>query len=124
VRNPAFQTVRGTEEQLYQVNNQSTRETVTDLSPDKKNPPSKFRVIPISVTKTVNVDSNDDREVVVTKLNTKKEKKSTEGKKKKTKITVIVEDASDSEYEDDFKSLWRNRRPSPGQWMEPVENFQ
>jgi hypothetical protein len=34
---------------------------------------------------------------------------------------VIVEDASDSEQEDVIlDSVWRNRRPSPGQWMEPV----
>ena len=42
--------------------------------------------------------------------------------KRRSKVTVIVEDASDSEYEDDeIGSVWRNRRPSPGQWMEPVE---
>lgn len=45
-------------------------------------------------------------------------------KKRRSKVTVIVEDASDSEYEDDeLNSVWRNRRPSPGQWMEPVENL-
>jgi hypothetical protein len=38
------------------------------------------------------------------------------------KSFVVVEDASDSEDEDDaIKSVWRNRRPSPGNWMEPVE---
>merc|ERR1712182_46891 len=44
--------------------------------------------------------------------------------KRKRIVGVIVEDASDSEYEDDeYKSPWRNRRPSPGEWLEPVENF-
>merc|ERR1712003_275773 len=39
-------------------------------------------------------------------------------------ITVLVEDASDSEYEEDEKeAIWRSRRPSPGQWMEPVLGF-
>merc|ERR1711976_277594 len=38
-------------------------------------------------------------------------------------ITVTVEDASDSECENEFDSPWRNRRPSPGQWMEPVEPY-
>merc|ERR1712217_799110 len=39
-------------------------------------------------------------------------------------ITVLVEDASDSEYEEDEKeAIWRNRHPSPGQWMEPVFGF-
>lgn len=38
------------------------------------------------------------------------------------RIDVVVEDVSDSEVEEDeFKSIWRNRRPSPGEWMEPVE---
>merc|ERR1711959_240348 len=39
------------------------------------------------------------------------------------RITVTVEDASDSECEDEFDSPWRNRHPSPGQWMEPVEPY-
>ena len=43
-------------------------------------------------------------------------------KMKKQKITVIVEDVSDSETEDDeLQSVWRNRRPVPGEsWMEPI----
>jgi hypothetical protein len=42
--------------------------------------------------------------------------------KPEKKKTVIVEDASDSEYEDEeLNSVWCNRRPSPGQWMEPVD---
>lgn len=37
---------------------------------------------------------------------------------------IIVEDASDSEHEgDELKSIWRNRRPTPGQWMEPVQKI-
>jgi hypothetical protein len=32
-----------------------------------------------------------------------------------------VEDASDDECEDEFSSVWNNRRPSEGQWIEPVE---
>jgi len=44
-------------------------------------------------------------------------------RKKKKRLTVIVEDASDSEMEDDeLNSVWRHRRPSPGEWMEPVDN--
>ncbi|GAX19959.1 hypothetical protein FisN_1Lh569 [Fistulifera solaris] len=34
---------------------------------------------------------------------------------------VVVEDASDDEEEKELKSIWRNRRPSPGTLMEPVE---
>jgi hypothetical protein len=34
---------------------------------------------------------------------------------------IVVEDASDSDLDDDdLKSIWRNRLPSPGQWMEPI----
>jgi hypothetical protein len=41
---------------------------------------------------------------------------------RRKRVTIIVEDASDSENEDDeFSSVWRNRRPSPGQWLEPVD---
>merc|ERR1711935_1071322 len=39
-------------------------------------------------------------------------------------VTVItVEDASDSECENEFDSPWRNRRPAPGMWIEPVEPY-
>ena len=34
---------------------------------------------------------------------------------------VVVEDASDDEEEKEIRSIWRNRRPSPGTLMEPVE---
>lgn len=38
-------------------------------------------------------------------------------------VTVTVEDASDSEYENEYDSPWRNRRPGPGMWIEPVEPY-
>jgi hypothetical protein len=44
------------------------------------------------------------------------------GKHKKKRVTVLVEDASASENEDEFKSPSRNRLPSRGQWMEPVDD--
>ena len=47
--------------------------------------------------------------------------KTPKGLKTKKRVTIIVEDASDSETEDELHSPWRNRRPSPGEWMEPVE---
>jgi len=34
-----------------------------------------------------------------------------------------VEDASDDESDDDLKSIWRNLRPSEGEWMEPVDYY-
>ena len=43
---------------------------------------------------------------------------------RKHRVTVIVEDASDSECENAFESPWRNRRPSPDEsWMEPIEPY-
>jgi hypothetical protein len=52
--------------------------------------------------------------------------RSTSGKDKRNQkhSMLVVEDASDSEsdHHDNHKSLWRNRRPSPGQWMEPVQS--
>ena len=45
-------------------------------------------------------------------------------KRKSKKITVIVEDVSDDSDNDndELKSIWRNRHPSPSEsWMEPIE---
>jgi len=41
-------------------------------------------------------------------------------KKPRRRVTVIVEDVTDEE-EDETKSVWRNRRPGPGDsWIEPI----
>merc|ERR1712150_239858 len=43
--------------------------------------------------------------------------------KNRRRIVITVEDASDSEAEDEYNSKWRNRRPAPGEsWMEPIHN--
>merc|ERR1711992_10700 len=74
--------------------------------------------------------SDEDEKMTTTATTTKipvvvsSEKKKNNNNKRKRIVGVIVEDASDSEYDnDDYNSPWRNRRPSPGQWLEPVENF-
>ena len=38
---------------------------------------------------------------------------------------VVVEDVPDSEDDElrELHSVWRNRKPSPGAWMEPIESF-
>ena len=38
---------------------------------------------------------------------------------------IIVENVPDDEDDElkEMHSVWRNRIPSPGQWMEPVESF-
>lgn len=40
-------------------------------------------------------------------------------------ITLVVEDVPIDEDEElrELHSVWRNRAPSPGEWMEPIENF-
>jgi hypothetical protein len=125
-----FKRVRGPNGHLYRVKTENKKEAddmKIDTSFDKENVPSKSRSIPIITNndKAMDVDSDVNCEVVMTKLQTpREEKNSTKGKRRKSKITVIVEDASDSEYEDDFNSPWRNRRPSPGEWLEPVDYFQ
>ncbi|KAG7346835.1 hypothetical protein IV203_005904 [Nitzschia inconspicua] len=125
---PEFQLVRGPDGRVYRVNKQNKKKQTKPLSVDttidqKENFSSKAREIPIVQGSTMDIDPEIDN-ITTIATNTKKDMKSKNGKKKKKKITVIVEDASDSEYEDEFKSPWRNRRPSPGEWMEPVEHFQ
>jgi len=66
--------------------------------------------------RTLSISSGDD-----VSLRRRRSSSSGKKKKKKQKVTVVVENASDSESEEDeYKSAWRNRRPSPGEWMEPV----
>lgn len=61
-----------------------------------------------------------------TPLNPKKSIKKMEKKKKKKRQSSIliggVEDASDSECEDEYKDFWHTRRPEHS-WIEPVEFF-
>lgn len=64
---------------------------------------------------------DDSRDRVVVDVLVPEAKEPKKGRNRR-KVTVVVEDASDSEDEnDELKSVWRNRRPSPGQWIEPVE---
>merc|ERR1712154_388864 len=47
------------------------------------------------------------------------ESKKASNKKMKSSVLIgDVEDASDDKYDED--PIWNNRRPSEGQWMEPV----
>merc|ERR1739845_75905 len=67
----------------------------------------------------LSVDALKDRIASISPIKPKKI-----NKKCKKRVTVLVEDASESEVEDEFDSIWRNRRPSPGEWMEPVKAFE
>merc|ERR1719343_839774 len=119
--------VRGPDGNLYRVDPSESRAPMdTSSSEDKENVSSSPRDSFAKRSNTMDMDDDFVEKKVEAPTKHKKKKRSKNGKKKKKKITVIVEDASDSEYDDEFNSPWRNRRPSPGQWMEPVEveNFQ
>ena len=63
----------------------------------------------------VNVKNTSDAEVRV-KVSDPKRK---EQKPSRRRVTVLVEDVPDED--DETKSIWRNRRPGPGEsWMEPI----
>jgi len=79
---------------------------------------------------TTKMDCLDD--ITVDQSNTSKSVKNTKQEYKRKKIVpkkIIkssilvgdVEDASDSECEDEFSDYMHTRRPQPGQWMEPIE---
>lgn len=103
VEEPQYQIVRGPDGRLYKVPIRQSEPSDTDHSGDNEKQESSL---------------NDTVQFV---------NRSASGSRKKRpsrrKVTVIVEDASDSENEDESKSYWRNRRPSPGLLMEPVEDY-
>eukprot|EP01083_Nonionella_stella_P124560 376208_1 len=55
------------------------------------------------------------------KTNTKERVLSRKPPLKSSILVGDVEDASDSECEDEFSDIWHNRRPQSGRWIEPVE---
>jgi len=98
--------LRGLDGRLYRVALKNKDETDSD-SEETVPISNKCMAAPSEVFKPV-VQSSPIREIPK--------------KKRSRKVTVLVEDASDDESEhDSFKSVWHNRRPSPGQWMEPVD---
>lgn len=147
---PEFRIVRGPDGRLYRVRNetqskQKTKPVLKSRSVNDQNNQynrqqeelrsnTSSRNIPVKKsTSSMDVEGDDENATPVTSSSrmatpaspSKKSHKGKKGKKnKKKKITIVVEDASDSEYDDEFDSPWRNRRPSPGEWLEPVENFQ
>lgn len=77
---------------------------------------------PVEAEGTENTDPQRTSQVKASRTTTNSKSLKPKSSRRKKKITVIVEDASDSEYEsDDLNSVWRNRRPEAGEsWMEPV----
>merc|ERR1712170_61291 len=50
-------------------------------------------------------------------------KKDLTKKKTKKQSSIEVEDASDSECDEEYNDCWHNRIPQAGEWIEPVEGF-
>lgn len=64
-------------------------------------------------------ESQSQSEIPVSEVKSKKSLKPQHRREK-----IVVEDVTDSEIEEEeLASVWRNRRPSPGQWLEPVDNY-
>lgn len=141
IKNPAYQkrrqhevdqteVVRGRDGRLYRVKKQKqtyqpSQPSQPTTSSSVESDDSTSRDIPITKTSaTVDIDPEGERIAMETKSKIYRNKRDKKSKRKKKRITVIVEDASDSEYEDEMNSPWRNRRPDPGEWLQPVENFQ
>lgn len=98
---------------------------------------SKTNPFNIDVTRSQANNQTDDQELFhpnlnITEKNSKKSNAKTPSKKNKKKRGKVfkssvligeVEDASDSECEEEFKDCWHTRRPQTGEWIEPVENM-
>jgi len=72
------------------------------------------------------LENNVSQEELLVRTPKQKHKKSSTylQKKQQLKSSVLigsVEDASDSECEEDFNDYWHNRRPQLGNWIEPIE---
>jgi len=84
----------------------------------------------VEVEKVKETLSNEQEEEKIGEVESKKNAKDASMVNEKFRCRdkeddVVVEEASESESEDDdWKSVWCNRRPSPGQsWMEPIESI-
>lgn len=137
-KKPLYSIVRGRDGRLYRVSlNSSDNDTIgkeiTEEDSLHRTPRSHGKhglVEPFRRQKSspalANQHPEDLPELAAAELSVEstRMKPSRATKSKNKKVTVIVEDASDSEGEDDARqSVWRNRLPSPGQWMEPVETL-
>merc|ERR1712137_960577 len=114
---PIYRVVRGPGGKLYRIQVDDDETVKTDNKVfHKKAPPMEVEQRPVRDVGVAPRALKTKPTIVPVQTSAKKEPK------RGRKVTVIVEDASDDESDqDDTKSVWRNRRPSPGQWIEPVE---
>lgn len=112
---PTTRVVRGPSGKLYPVNN--------DEKPTKTDNVFHNEVSMMEVKQFPNQDEGVPYQAQSDRPTMAPLKKTAKKASSRRKVTVIVEDASDDENDGDImKSVWRNRRPSPGQWIEPVED--
>jgi hypothetical protein len=90
-----------------------------------KTPPVGKESTDIPPTKFKRKQTNKKKPIICNKSEPKQRNTTMPKENENEKPRIIVEDASDSEYEEDERStsIWRNRRPSPGLLMEPVETI-
>ena len=135
---PVYKIVRGPDGRLYRINMNSLRPQQEERRTTKLRSSSakKENVAPTKAVASKKSVEDDDsvgsRKIPIKSLNgssqrpalvPKRSLSKKDRKKSKQRVTILVEDASDSETEDDYQSVWRNRRPSPGEWIEPVEDY-
>jgi len=132
---PVYRVVRGPDGRLYRVNldNATRSKQPKKTAPLRKEERKKSKRLGASRTNILKPNNSFTPTKVKnkpTKVDTlqvpadpQQDFKKNAGKKKRA--TDLVEDASDSEYEEDRQnSVWCNRHPSPGEWIEPVEGFE
>jgi len=113
-----FKLARGIDGSLYRIEipDQPARQS-NDVSVQKKlnNNQGVNHKTESQISRKKDLNTKETHEAILPKQLKKKNKK---------QITFIVEDASDSEQEEDYNSVWCQRRPKPGEWMEPVEHLE
>jgi hypothetical protein len=117
---PQWEIVRGHDGRLYRLALDPRDFEPAEKEKDKNRNQRKQKQNKTKPT-TLFLDSTEERDG--TAGASTKQSSMMEIKPRRKRVTIIVEDASDSEMEDELTSSpWRNRPPSPGQWIEPV-NF-
>lgn len=116
--------VRGSDGRLYRIAESDDRSQTSESTYGSAKQMKTSRTEESSVSDDSFHDAHDVKvETKPTKTTvTVTKPKRQNSKARRKKVTVIVEDASDSETDDESHSVWRNRVPSPGEsWMEPIE---
>lgn len=116
--------IRGMDGRIYLVHDSSDDEPMGgNGSWDRGDGDTKMATSPLPSPSTAEAELQE-RVSALMKTETIPDKPTKTVKKTKPRrcATVVAEDASDSEYEnDEMKSIWRNRRPGLGDsWMEPI----